>query len=122
MVYVFSDGSVASNGQIDNSAEGRGKGIWRGDNSSTASVFILVYNPGGRPNVRTGKQQIGFFRADGSVDVAATPVANNVNSLAHAVVLNFLALHNRQGEFAAMFPDHGLGSDLDALIAFDSIR
>ena len=31
MLYVFSDGSVASNGQIDDTPEGRGKGEWTGD-------------------------------------------------------------------------------------------
>ena len=33
---------------IDNSIDGRGKGVWTGDNQSTASRFFLVYNPTGR--------------------------------------------------------------------------
>ena len=45
MLYVFSDGSVFSNGMLDNSVNGRGKGVWTGDNSSTAASFFLVYNP-----------------------------------------------------------------------------
>ena len=49
MMYVFSDGSLSSNGAIDNTAEGRGKGEWSSDNSSTAGAFFLVYNPGSRP-------------------------------------------------------------------------
>ena len=53
MIYVFSDGSVASNGRIDDSAEGRGKGEWTGDNSSTAASFFLVYDPNGRPTLNT---------------------------------------------------------------------
>ncbi|MCV6604853.1 MAG: general secretion pathway protein GspF, partial [Porticoccaceae bacterium] len=48
MMYVMSDGSVASNGRIDNSVDGRGKGEWTGDNQSTASSFFMVYNPNGR--------------------------------------------------------------------------
>ena len=49
MIYVYSDGSLSSNGRIDNSADGRGKGEWTGDNSSTAASFALVYNPGKQP-------------------------------------------------------------------------
>ena len=48
MMYVFSDGSLSSNGGIDNSTEGRGKGEWDSDNSSTAASFFMVYNPYGR--------------------------------------------------------------------------
>ncbi len=48
MLYVFSDGSLSSNGVIDNSVDGRGKGEWTSDNQSTASAFFLVYNPPGR--------------------------------------------------------------------------
>jgi len=73
MLYVFSDGSVASNGTLDNSVDGRGKGVWTGDNSSTAASFFLVYSPAGRPALMGGTaveqarhQQIGYFRADAS--------------------------------------------------------
>ena len=34
IMYVFSDGSVSSNGRIDDSVDGRGKGEWTSDNSS----------------------------------------------------------------------------------------
>ena len=51
MVYVFSDGSLSSNGMIDNSTGGRGKGVWTGDNQSTAASMILVFNPAGRPTL-----------------------------------------------------------------------
>src|SRR5690606_11404247 len=49
MLYVFSDGSLSSNGVIDNSVNGRGKGEWTSDNQDTAASFILVYKPSGRP-------------------------------------------------------------------------
>jgi hypothetical protein len=92
MLYVFSDGSVFSNGTIDNSAEARGKGVWTGDNSSTAASFILVYNPvaTGRPTVL--RDQIGWFRGDGSVETASSPAANNVNLLASTVITNYKIL------------------------------
>ena len=128
MLYVFSDGSVASNGMIDNSMNGRGKGVWTGDNSSTAASFFLVYNPGGRPTLLGGTpdqqarhQQLGWFRADGSVETSSSPAANNVNLMVEMVVLNYMALHGQQGNFASLFQGHGLGSNLDERISFAQI-
>ena len=130
MVYVFSDGSVASNGRVDNSVDGRGKGEWTGDNQSTAASYFLVYSPRGQPQAYTGDalgperhQQIGYFRADGSVETASSPAANNVNLLVETVALNYLALHGEQGRFASLFANHGLGSSVlqDSLIALNPI-
>ena len=119
MLYVFSDGSVASNGTIDNSVDGRGKGVWTGDNSSTACPFILVYNPNGP--VTPLRQQIGFFRADGSVETASSPAANNVNLLVETVILNYMALNGDIGLFPGLFTGFGASPSpalLDSLTAF----
>lgn len=130
MLYVFSDGSVASNGRLDESADGRGKGEWTGDNSSTAASFFLVYNPDGRAQLLGGTmeqqarhQQLGFMRPDASVETASSPAANNVNLLVQTVALNYLALHGEQGNFAQLFPGHGLGNAalLDSMTAFAPI-
>jgi hypothetical protein len=130
MLYVFSDGSLSSDGTIDNSVDGRGKGEWTSDNQSTAASFFLVYNPGGRATLLGGTaaeqarhQQIGYFRADGSVETAATPAANNVNLLVETLLLNYMALHGEQGNFATLFPNHGLGNPTlrDSLTAFAPI-
>lgn len=130
MLYVFSDGSVFSNGMLDDSPNGRGKGVWTGDSSSTASSLILVYNPGGRPELlgatpeeQALHQQIGWYRAEGAVETGSTPAANNVNLLVQTVILNYLALHGDQGSFGARFPGHGLGNATmqDRLIAFQPI-
>ncbi|MCE7902690.1 MAG: general secretion pathway protein GspF [Gammaproteobacteria bacterium PRO9] len=130
MMYVFSDGSVSSNGTIDNSADGRGKGEWTSDNQATAATFFLVYNPGGRPTLLGGTaeqqarhQQLGYFRMDGSVETAATPAANNVNLLVETLILNYMALHGEQGNFGTLFPGNGLGSATlrDSLTAFAPI-
>ncbi|HEU4618518.1 MAG TPA: hypothetical protein VFV10_10775 [Gammaproteobacteria bacterium] len=132
MIYVFSDGSVFSNGMVDDSAAGRGKGQWTGDNQDTASAFFLVYNPVVRPALfQSGSdgltaaqhQQIGYFTADGNVQRAGTPAANNVNLLVSTVLLNYMALHGEQDQFAATFPSHGLGdsSNLDRFTAFEAI-
>ncbi len=120
MLYVFSDGSLTSNGTIDNSPDGRGKGVWTGDNSDVAASFFLIYNPGGRPTPL--KQQIGYFRADGSVETASSPAANNVNLLVETVLLNYMALHGQQGQFATLFPGMGLSNAnatlIDSLLAY----
>ena len=130
MVYVFSDGSVFSNGMTDDTAAGGGKGVWTGDNSSTAASFFLVYNPGARPQLigadaveQALHQQIGYFRADASVETSATPAANQVNLLVETVVLNYMALHGEQGNFPGLFPNHGLGNAalMDRLTAFNAI-
>ena len=127
MMYVFSDGSLSSNGAIDNSDEGRGKGEWTSDNSSTAGSFFLVYNPTGRPVLIGGSaeeqarhQQIGYMDAGGSVQRAATPAANNVNLLVNTVLLNYMALHGEQGNFGSLFLNNGLGNAAlqDSLTAF----
>lgn len=130
MLYVFSDGSVASNGTTDDSVDGRGKGVWTGDNSSTAASFFLVFNPNGRPVLLGGTpeeqsqhQQIGFYRPDGSVETGSSPAANNVNLLVETVALNYMALHGEQGLFGNIFPGHGLGNSfsMDNLTAFSPI-
>lgn len=133
MMYVFSDGSVFSNGMTDESAGGRGKGVWTGDNQQTASSFFLVYNPGGRPLLiedglgAARHQQIGYMRPSGDVETASSPAANNVNQLVQTVILNYMALHGEQGRFAEMFAEKGLthglgnGESMDALTAFQPI-
>ncbi len=126
MIYVFSDGSVASNGAIDNSPAGannssgirlggRGKGQWTGDNSSTACSFFLVFNPNGAIQTFPGSglvdpRQIGRFSASGSVVTSATPAANNVNLLVNTLLANYMSLNGDLNLFPTLFPNHGLGT------------
>ena len=132
MMYVFSDGSLSSNGVIDNSPEGRGKGEWVSDNSSTAASFFLVYNPYGRAQLiganaaeQALHQQIGYMDAGGSVQRGATVAANNVNLLVETVILNYMALHGEAGLFGTQpyFPSHGLGNAQlqDRMTAFETL-
>jgi len=130
MMYVVSDGSLSSNGAIDTSDEGRNKGEWDSDNSSTAAGFFMVYNPGVRATLLGGTldemarhQQIGYMDAGGSVMRAATPAANNVNLLVNTVILNYMALHGEQGNFNNLFPGNGLGNSTmqQSLTAFSPI-
>ena len=128
MVYVFTDGSLASNGATDNSAPmgsnelgGRGKGQWTGDNSSTACAFYLVFNPGGGiASANTGLidyHQIGRFSSDGSVITSSSPAANNVNLLVNTLIANYMSINGDLGQFPTLFPNHGLGN-IDSLISF----
>ncbi len=132
MMYVFTDGSLSSNGVIDNTLNGRGKGEWTSDNQDTAASFFLVYNPAGPPQLFTGgsdgatalqHQQIGWFTANGDVQRASTPGANNVNLLVQMLLLNYMALHGEQHLFDSRFPGHGLGNsiNLDRFTAFEPI-
>jgi hypothetical protein len=130
MLYVFSDGSLSANGVVNTTVDGRGKFDWSSDNQQTALSFFLVYNPAGRPQIFTGDgipaarhQQIGYFRGSGDVETASSPAANNVNLLVETVVLNYMALHGQQAQFATLFPNNGLGSVQlrDSLTAFNPI-
>lgn len=92
MLYVFSDGSVSSNGMPDPGANG--KLNWDTDNQATGAAFFLVYNPKGRTQPLIASQQLGWMRTDGSVETAGSPGANSVTQLVDMVVLNYLALHS----------------------------
>lgn len=131
MIYVFSDGSVASNGMIDDSLPsagelgGRGKGQWTGDNSSTACSFYLVFDPNANINMysNTGlidHRQVGRFSSDGSVVTSSSPAANNVNLLVNTVIANYMSLNGDLAQFSSLFPGHGLG-DYEQYISFSQI-
>jgi len=133
MIYVFSDGSLASGGMIDNSVGGRGKGVWTADNQNVAATYFLVYNPNGRP-VPAQKNpelslQIGNFNPDGSQNTTGSPAGNNVPNLVQMVVLNYMALHgtNAIAQFPTLYPSPnlnntlGTGTALEPLIAFNPI-
>jgi len=130
MIYVFSDGSVSSNGTIE-VVNGVEKGVWSGDNSSTAASFFLVYDPAGAPQLMDTAgdpfqhQQLGWMRSDASVETTSTPAANNVNLNVETIILNYMALHGEQNLFsdAGFFPGQGLGNAAtrDRLVAFQPL-
>jgi hypothetical protein len=116
---------------VDNSAAGRGKLSWQGDNSSVASTFFLAYGAAkGKPMLRgaPSTQQIGYFTADGSVVSTSSPAANSVDSLVQLVLLNYMGLSGTDATFASAFQTwtgmpQGLGSagQLAALTVFHPI-
>jgi len=133
MIYVFSDGSLASSGMIDNSVGGRGKGVWTADNQSVAATYFLVFNPAGRAQSAQSNPemslQIGNFNPDGSQNTTGSPAGNNVPNLAQMVVLNYMALHsaNAASQWPTLWPapnlNNGLGSGaaLEPLIAWQPL-
>ncbi|HLW23221.1 MAG TPA: hypothetical protein VKT22_02535 [Steroidobacteraceae bacterium] len=137
MIYVFSDGSLASNGMIDSSVGGRGKGVWTADNQNVAATYFLVYNPGGKATPAQSSVeaslQLGYFNSDGSQNTTATPAGNNVPNLVQMVVLNYLALHsaNDLARWPNLWPvggggpnvvnTLGSGSSLDPLVAWQPL-
>lgn len=131
MIYVFSDGSVFSNGMVE-MINGVEKGVWTGDNSSTAASFFLVFDPAGssRPELMDEgptdpllHQQIGWMRPDASVETSSTPAANNVNALVETVILNYMALHGEGGDAYTNLYGNNLGSvdDRKRYIAFKQL-
>ena len=133
MLYVYSDGSVFSNGTIDGPASTQtdkggspiyqgNKGVWTGDNSGTAASFFLVFNPSGRTAlIDPSRQQIGYFDANANVVTSSSPAANNVTSLVDMVLMNYMSLNGDFSQFASVFDNHGLGSNYDNYRAFDAI-
>jgi hypothetical protein len=132
MIYVFSDGSLASSGMIDSSVGGRGKGVWTGDNQNVAATYFLVFNPMGKPIPAQPNPemslQIGNFNPDGSLNTNGSPAGNNVPNLAQMVVLNYMALHGDAiTPWPTLYPtpnlnnNLGSGSALEPLIAFQPL-
>ena len=126
MIYVFSDGSVAADTNLpEDDGNGVTKFRWLTDDSQASASIILVYSPNGRPALRNGaaSQQLGFFRANGSVETASSPFANSVTTLAEMVVLNYLGLHGEEAMFGQVLTNPGLGTGaaVAPYIAFNRI-
>jgi hypothetical protein len=126
MIYIFSDGALSADGQVNNSVEGRGKLDWASDNQSTAASIMMVHRPQGRVGfVNDNRRQIGSMAPTGSVVNISSPAANAVNLLVETVLLNYMALHNEHQNFdaPAFFPRHGLGgiAARDALTIFQPV-
>ena len=123
MIYLFSDGSVFSDGQPDNGANG--KFVWRGDNSGSGVSVMLVYRKTAKPDLRAPfatTRQIGHYRPNGDVETSVNSVANNPEALTQAVILNYMALHGQEGQFTTLFPGSAIQSDMTNLLAFSQIR
>jgi hypothetical protein len=133
MIYVFSDGSLSSNGTIDESAAARGKCVWTADNQNVSASYFLVYDPKAKPQPAQSNPemslQLGYCNPDGSQNTTSSPAGNNVFNLVQIVVLNYMALHNASaassfpGLYPAPNPNNtlGTGSALQSLISFQPL-
>jgi hypothetical protein len=122
-IYLFSDGSVFSDGEADNGANG--KFVWRGDNSGSGVSVMLVYRKTAKPDLRAPfatTRQVGHYGMDGSVQTSVNSVANNPEALTQAAILNYMALHGEEGQFTTLFPGSAIQSDMANLLAFTQIR
>ena len=130
MIYVFSDGSLASNGMIDDSVAGRGKCVWTADNQNVAATYFLVYDPKAKPQPAQSNPemslQLGYCNPDGSQNTTSSPAGNNVFNLVQIVVLNYMALHGNSAvaNFPGLWPAPnvnntlGTGSALSSLVSY----
>jgi len=131
MIYVFSDGSLASDGTIDTSVGGRGKGVWTADNQDVAATYFLVYNPKGKPVPAQSNPelslQLGYFNPDGSQATTSSPAGNNVPNLVQMVLLNYIALHDANAVttfpniYGPLINTLGSGNALKPWVAFNPI-
>jgi hypothetical protein len=121
-IYLYTDGGVTSSGQLDNSANGRGKGVWRGDSGQRSATVMLVYKKDGKPEIRNGQRQIGVYKEGGAVDNAFNLISNSVENVTKAVVANYLALSGREGELAKIVGNDPFGSNLEKYLAFSKLR
>jgi hypothetical protein len=133
MIYVFSDGSLASSGMIDTSVAGRDKCVWTADNQNVSGTYFLVYDPKAKPQPAQNNPemslQLGYCNADGSQNTTSSPAGNNVFNLVQTVVLNYMALHNTNAAstFPSLYPSPnvnntlGTGSALQSLISFQPL-
>ena len=139
MIYVFSDGSLASNGMIDTSVAGRDKGVWTADNQNVSATYFLVYDPKAKPLPAQSNPemslQLGYMNPDGSQNTTSSPAGNNVPNLVQIVVLNYMALHGTSAvaNWPTLWPGFGLpgpninntlgsgAAALDPLISFQPL-
>jgi hypothetical protein len=127
MIYIFSDGSLASDGTIDDSVGGRGKGVWTADNQNVAATYWLIFNPAGKATSAQSNPemslQLGYLNPDGSQNTNSSPAGNNVPNLVQMVVLNYLALHsaNDLARWPTLWPAPNTVNTLGSGMALDSL-
>ena len=116
MIYLFSDGAVvADRDNPEDDGNGTTKFRWRSDNSQRAASVMFVYSPvtASADLLRNGNvsQQLGYCRDDGTVETNSSPYANSVTTLCELAVLNYMALHGDQANFANVLGAPTLGAN-----------
>jgi hypothetical protein len=120
IIWVYTDGGVASNGKIDSTTGGRGKLGWGGDNGLRSSSFFLFYRNAGKATLRTdGYRQIGSFKDNGTVDTNAMLVSNSPTNISKAFVANYLALSGKEGNLSTVVGDNPFSAAYDKYLIFN---
>ena len=138
MIYVFSDGSLASDGTIDNSVGRPRQGRVDGRQPERRGDLLADLQPAGKATTAQSNieasLQLGYFNPDGSQNTTSSPAGNNVPNLVQMVVLNYLALHsaNDLARWPTLWPGPGVsgpntvntlgsGSALDPLVMYNPL-
>lgn len=115
VVYVCTDGGVGTNNELDPVS---GRLVWSGDSSNRSAALMIAYNPTGRPGMRSASRQMGHYRTGGAVETAASPMSNSVVNLAKVAVLNYLALHGKEGELESVVGDNPFAATMNRHLFF----
>lgn len=121
VMFFITDGGVSSGTAADNSAIGRGQFAFQADSGTQSAQFMLVYNPKGKPE-STGIRQIGAYtNGAGAVD-QTTLVGNSIPNLTKAMLLNYMALHGKEGEFENTAKGNPFGAELQKYVGFAKLK
>ena len=119
MVYVFTDGGISCRPEASNQDADTGRFNPSSDSGSRSCAFAMVHRgEGGRPELAIPGRQIGGFTSNGGVDAKLNLISNSVENLSKSIVLNYLALHGREGEVADVVGDNPFQSDLGSYLMF----
>lgn len=118
VIYLFTDGGVGTNGVLDGN---NGRLVWSGDSGQRSSSVMLAFDPVTKPPMRSNSRQMGRFKTGGSVENNASPMSNSVNTLAKAVVLNYLALHGLEGDMEKVVGDNPFATSMNQHLFFRKI-
>lgn len=120
VMVLLTDGATASAGGTPVAGLGLDMFSMTSDSGDKSSVIMLVFNPKGKPE-STGIRQIGAFNGAGSVDVT-TSVGNSIPNMTKAILLNYLALTGKEGDFDKLSKGNPFGADVKKHIAFGKLK
>ena len=98
MIYIFSDGSLASDGTIDNSVGGPRQGRVDGRQPERRGHLLPGLRPEGQADARAEQSRdepaARLLQSGRLAEHDRSPAGNNVPNLVQMVVLNYMALHS----------------------------
>lgn len=123
MIYIFTDGGVSANTDVNDTALGNGRYDFTSDSSARSSSILLVRKRDGLVSVRDSSRQVGAYQDNGAaVNTGVNQISDNVTNLAKAVVGNYLALHGEEGNLTSIVGNQSLTADMNQYVKFTRIR